>query len=144
MEGCFISLNEGRSPNSLTGLHWHNGKKPYFTASETGSPSSLLGHLWQYPGEGNELFHYSLSNMEAYTLLSAIVGKTWGGVISFFPWGWSEIQQLFSNSIFLTKLPFLIFIYICFCLCFVCVYFLERSLSRRKFLHHYSSVPGFL
>ena len=142
MEGCFISLNEGRSPNSLTGLHWQNGKKPYFTASETESPSSLLGHLWQYPGEGNGLLHYSLSNMEAYTLLSAIVGKTWGGVISFFPWGLSEIQQLFSNSIFLTKLPFLIFIYIC--LCFLCVCFLERSLSKRKFLHHYSSVPGFL
>lgn len=57
--------------------------------------------------------------------LSAIVGKTWGGVISFFPWGLSEIQQLLSNSIFLTKLPFpIIFIYICFYLCFcVCVFF---------------------
>lgn len=67
--------------------------------------------------------------------LSAIVGKTWGGVVSFFPWGLSDIQQLFSNSIFLTKLPFpIIFIYICFYLCFLCVCFSGKKFIQKKIL----------
>ena len=132
MKGCSISLNEGRSPRSLTGLHWHNGKEPYFTTSVIESLSFLLDNLWQYPGEGNGLLHYSLSNMEVCTLSHCWQDLGWGHKF-FFHEVCLKYSSYFLIVLFLLNFPFLLFLFIfvfVFVLC-VCV-FLERSLSRRN------------